>query len=270
MLASVTDTWSYRELIWNLTSREVKVKYKRSVLGWLWSLINPAATLAIYTVVFSVFLKVEPPVAGDGETKSFALFLFIGLIAWGLFNNIINGAMQQMVASGPLLKKVYFPPSCPVIAVALSSLLQTAMESVILVVVLLALGLATPLVLLTVPLLLLMALFAFGLGLVMGLANVYWRDIGYLVGIGLNMLFYATPIIYPFTIVPEKIGPLPAQTLITLNPLTQFVGALRDVAYLQQFPSAGRLAGIVAATALSLVVGWSIFNRYAPDMSEEL
>lgn len=270
MLASATETWSYRELIWNLTSREVKVKYKRSILGWLWSLINPAATLAIYTVVFSTFLRVDPPVAGDGETSSFALYLFIALIGWGLFNNVINGSMQQMVASGPLLKKVYFPPACPIIAVVLASLLQTAMESVILVVVLLALGLATPLVLLVVPLLLLMAVFAFGLGLLLGLANVYWRDVGYLVGIGLNLLFYATPIIYPFHIVPERVGPLPAQTLIRLNPITQFVEALRDAAYLQQVPSAARLAGIVVATAASLVIGWTVFNRFAPDMSEEL
>ena len=152
----------------------------------------------------------------------------------------------------------------------LATLLQAGMEATILVVVLVVVGLASPLMLLAVPILLLLALFGFGVGLLFGLANVYYRDVGYLVGIGLNLLFYATPIIYPFEIVPEKVGPFPAQTLITLNPLTQFVGAIRDVTYLQVVPSAARIAGIVLATVVSLVVGWSVFNRYAPDMSEEL
>jgi ABC-type polysaccharide/polyol phosphate export permease len=270
MLVAASETWSHRGLIWNLTTREVKVKYKRSALGWLWSLINPAATLAIYTVVFSSFLRIDPPVAGDGETKSFALFLFVALVAWGLFGNIINGAMQQMVASGPLLKKVYFPPACPVIAIVLSSSLQTAMELAILVVVLLATGLLAPVVVLAIPILVLVSVFAFGLGLLLGLGNVYYRDVGYLVGIVLNMLFYATPIVYPFSIVPEHLGALPARTLITLNPLTQFVGALRDVAYLQQMPSAGRMGGIVLATGISAALGWWVFNRKARDISEEL
>ena len=93
MATTATDIWGYRGLIANLTSREVKIKYKRSALGWLWSLINPAATLAIYTIVFSTVLRVDPPVAGDGHTKSFALFLFAALVPWGFFSNVANGSM---------------------------------------------------------------------------------------------------------------------------------------------------------------------------------
>ena len=87
-MASATEIWSYRGLIWNLTQRELKVKYKRSLLGWLWSLINPATTLAIYTIVFGTLLKITPPIAGNGHTKSFALFLFAALVIWNFFETL--------------------------------------------------------------------------------------------------------------------------------------------------------------------------------------
>ena len=270
MATTATDIWGYRGLIANLTSREVKVKYKRSALGWMWSLINPAATLAIYTIVFSSLLRVDPPVAGDGHTKSFAIFLFAALVPWGFFSNVANGSMVQMVANGPLLKKVYFPPACPIIALALATLIQTGLEAVILLVVLTIAGLLTVKVLLLIPILVLLSLFALGIGLILGLGNVYYRDVNYLFGILLNMLFYATPIVYPLSFVPEEAGGLPMRTLVTCNPLTQFVGAARDVTYLQQVPSAGRMGAMVAAAAISLVVGWKVFDRRARDLSEEL
>ena len=270
MATTATDIWGYRGLIANLTSREVKVKYKRSALGWLWSLINPASTLAIYTIVFSTVLRVDPPVAGDGETKSFAIFLFAALVPWSFFSNVVNGSMVQMVANGPLLKKVYFPPACPIIALSLATLLQTGLEALILLVVLTLTGLLTVEALLLVPILALLALFALGIGLILALGNVYYRDVNYLFGILLNALFYATPIVYPLSIVPEEAGGLPMRTLVSCNPLTQFVGAARDVTYLQQVPSAGRWGALVASAAISLVVGWKVFDRKARDLSEEL
>src|SRR5690349_16678934 len=126
-MASVQELWSYRSLIANLTARELKGKYKRSVLGWLWSLINPATTLAIYTVVFGTLLKVKPPVAGNGHTSSFALFLFAALVMWNFFNAVINGSMAALISTGPLLKKVYFPPECAPLATTVASLFQTVL-----------------------------------------------------------------------------------------------------------------------------------------------
>jgi ABC-2 type transport system permease protein len=84
-MSSPQTVWQYRTWVWNLARRELTARHKRSVLGWAWSLINPAATLAIYTVVFGVFLKIEPPIAGNGTTKSFALFLFVALVQWNFF-----------------------------------------------------------------------------------------------------------------------------------------------------------------------------------------
>ena len=127
-MAATTDLWTYRGLIGNLAQRELKARYKRSVLGWAWSLINPATTLLTYAIVFGTLLKVEPPVAGNGEPQNFALYLFCGLVVWNYFAGVVNGAMGALVGAGPLLRKVFFPPECPVIANSLVALTQTAIE----------------------------------------------------------------------------------------------------------------------------------------------
>src|SRR5438552_695839 len=106
IVTALTGIWRYRSLVANLSQRELKLKYKGSVLGWLWSLINPATALGIYTLVFGVFLKIEPPVAGNGRLKSFALFLFAALVVWNFFSSVVGGSMAWLLGAGPLLKKV--------------------------------------------------------------------------------------------------------------------------------------------------------------------
>ena len=139
-MAYVTQVWGYRGLIGNLAQRELKSRYKRSVLGWLWSLINPASTLLIYTIVFGTIMRIPPPVAGNGELKSFALFLFSALIVWNFFSGVVVGSMGALIGAGPLLKKVYFPPECPAIANVLTVLIQTGIEAGILVAVMFVVG----------------------------------------------------------------------------------------------------------------------------------
>src|SRR3954471_13319753 len=182
-MASATELWGYRGLIGNLAQRELKAKYKRSLLGWAWSLINPATTLLIYTVVFGTLLKVKPPTAGNGHTESFALFLFAALVVWNFFNAVVTGSMGALIGAGPLLRRVYFPAECPPIANMLATLTQTVLEIVILLLVLVIVGNLSWTVLLFPVLLLLLALFSMGIGLVASLLNVYYRDVNYLVTI---------------------------------------------------------------------------------------
>ena len=204
-MAYVTQVWSYRGLIGNLAQRELKARYKRSVLGWAWSLINPAATLLIYTVVFGTLMRVEPPVAGNGTLKSFALYLFCGLIIWNFFNGVVIGSMGSLWGPGPLLKKVYFPPECPAIANVLTVLIQTGIEAGILVAVLMVvLGNVSWTFLFFPYLLLLLVCSRSASAWCCSLFNVYFRDIHYLVGIGMNLLFYITPIVYTFNLVQDE------------------------------------------------------------------
>jgi ABC-type polysaccharide/polyol phosphate export permease len=268
-MASVQELWSYRSLIANLTSRELKGKYKRSLLGWLWSLINPATTLAIYTVVFGTLLKVDVPLAGNGHTKSFAMFLFAALVMWNFFNSVITGSMAALISAGPLLKKVYFPPECPPLATTVAALFQAGFEIAILLIVLIVVGNVSWTIVLAIPILALLVLFSVGVAFVLSLFNVYFRDVNYLTTIGTQLLFYATPIIYPFSLVSDR-APSWIVDLVTINPLTQFVGAARDVFYLQQVPSLGRWFGLLASAAVSLVVGSFVFRRGARDVAEEL
>jgi ABC-type polysaccharide/polyol phosphate export permease len=269
-MAAISEVWTYRGLIGNLAQRELKSRYKRSVLGWLWSLLNPASTLLIYTVVFGTILRIEPPAAGNGSTKSFAMFLFAALVIWNFFNAVITGSMGALLGAGGLLKKVYFPPECPPIANALTVVSQTAIEALILVVVLAFAQNLSWTVLLFPYLIALLALFALGIGLVLSLLNVYFRDINYLVGIGLSLLFYGTPIVYPISLLEQNNVPEAIRFLVELNPLTQFVGASQQIFYLLEVPSLARLGGLTAVSVTTFAVGWTIFSAKSRDVSEEL
>jgi ABC-2 type transport system permease protein len=268
-MAVTTELWSYRGLIGNLAQRELKARYKRSVLGWAWSLINPATTLITYAIVFGTLLRVEPPVAGNGELKNFALYLFCGLVVWNFFTAVVNGSMGALTGAGALLRKVYFPPECPVIANALVALAQTGIEVGILIGLMVILANVSWTFVFVPYLVALLVLFSIGLGLIFSLFNVYFRDIQYLVAVALNVLFYATPIVYTIDLV-EANAPAPVELLVRLNPMTQFVGAMRAAVYDLEAPSAARLAALTAASIVTALVGWAIFRRFAGRVSEEL
>lgn len=269
-MATPTELWSYRTLIANLTRRELKARYKRSVLGWAWSLLNPAATLGVYTLVFGVFFRAQPPEAGTDGATVFALFLFTGLIVWNFFSQVITGGMESLVANGSLLKKVYFPPECPVIANTLVTLNQTIVETGILVFIMLLVGNVSMTFFMYPVVLALLIVFALGLGLLLSVLNVYYRDVQYLVTILLQLGFYCTPIIYNVDQVPDKVGPVPARELIELNPIYQFVNAARDCFYYLEVPSLAQWAALVGVSLASLALGWTVFTRASRDVSEVL
>jgi ABC-type polysaccharide/polyol phosphate export permease len=271
--ATVREVWTFRALVWNFAQRELKGKYKRSVLGWAWSLINPAATLLIYTLVFSTIFRAQPPALGNGDKGNYTVFLFSGLVLWNFFSNTINGSMSSLVGVGPLLRKIYFPPFAPVAGGMVAIGVQSLIEVGVLLVVLALLGNLSFTILLVPVLLVLLAAFALGVGLVLSVWNVYYRDVSYLVALALQLLFYATPIIYPPKLVEDAhahVLGMPLQDLLNLNPMAQFVDAFRDVVYDLELPSLAQFSSLVLMSAVSLTVGWVLFHRRARDVSEEL
>jgi ABC-type polysaccharide/polyol phosphate export permease len=270
-LTAVTQLWAYRNLIYNLAQRELRSRYKKSVLGWLWSLLNPASTLLIYSLVFGVFFKSKPPdVAANGHTDAYALYLFAGLWVWNYFNGTVMGAIVALQASGPLLNKVYFPPACPAIANTITVLLQAFIESAILTVIMLLLGNLGWSVLLFPLLIVLITLFSLGVGLALSVYNVFYRDVNYLVTIGMNLLFYATPIIYPITQVPEEAKGIPLRALFQLNPIAQFVEWSRDIFWSNSWPSLASFLLLPTVAVLTFVIGLAIFNRKSRNIAQEL
>jgi ABC-2 type transport system permease protein len=263
------ELWAYRTLISNLAQRELRAKYKKSVIGWGWSLISPAATLGIYTLVFGVYLKAVPPPMANGQAI-FALYLFAALIMWNGFSAVITGSMGALVESGDLLSKIYFPPESPAIAGMFAGLLQVVIEASILVGVMIVLGNASWTFLWLPVLIVQVMLFALGLGFVLSLYNVVYRDVNYLVSIGMQLLFYGTPIVYTLTDIPEEIAGVPIRRIVELSPLTQFTQQARQIVYLLEFPSAQQIAYLFAWTVVMLLFGWWVFARRAAEVIEEI
>jgi ABC-type polysaccharide/polyol phosphate export permease len=265
-----SEVWQYRGLVADFARRELKGKYKGSVLGSFWALVNPLATLAVYSLVFGFFLRFSPPVAGNGRLDNFPLYLFTGLVVWNSFYAVSTGAMGSLIGAGPLLRKIYFPPFAPVIGNALATTQQTAIEiGLLLVVYVLALNVGWTVLLLPV-LIVLLAAFSLGVGLLLSMLNARLRDIGYIVQVVLNLLFYAAPIIYPITYVEHLYGKHPWLRIYEFNPITRFVEAFRDVLYDLTVPPLWALGYLVVVSLGVLALGWRFFQARAADVSEEL
>jgi len=258
-----------RELMVNLTLRELRTKYKRSVLGWTWSLLNPLATMVILSLVFGVFLNIRPPTGSPSGLKNFPLFLLCGLLPWTFLVNGTNGSISSLVGNANLIKKSYFPRELLVASQVVAWLISFAIEMLVLTVVLLAVGnLALPYLPAVVLIMFALAVFVTGLGLALSAANVYFRDVEHFVAILFQVWFYLTPILYPISQVPERPGVL--RDLYGLNPMVVFVEALRDCLYDLRFPSAIRLGSLLLISGVTFLAGLAIFAKLEARLAEEL
>lgn len=263
------------ELLLNLTLRELRGKFKRSALGWLWSVINPLTSIIVYSFVFGLFFKAEPPVGDPSGLHSYAFFLVCGLLPWTFLSNGLGGATGSIVGNEGLVKKVFFPRWVLPAASTLSWLATFLVEMLVLAVVL---GIAGNVVLTWVPVVLVVVaiqfVFVLGLGLALSALNTYFRDIQHFLSILLNVWFYATPVIYPIDLPPEDAEVLgvtvPIRAIIEANPMTSFVDAYRSLLYDLRAPTAGMWFAITAWALGAAVVGTLVFRRLEPRLAEEL
>jgi ABC-type polysaccharide/polyol phosphate export permease len=274
-VAAVSELVASRELMVNLTLRELRGKYKRSALGWAWSLLNPLATMLIFSIVFRLFLKVPVPEGANSGLKNFALFLLCALLPWNFLSNAISGGMGSLVGNANLIKKVYFPREILVAANVASWVVAFAIElSVLAVALLIVKNMVLPWLIPTILLMALQTLFVLGISLMLSVLVVSFRDVQHLFGIFLQFWFYATPVVYPLSIVPDRATlfgySIPVRTLYNLNPMVRFVEAYRDLLYHLRSPSLATIGYLVAVTAASCIIGWLVFRRYEPGLAEEL
>tara|TARA_B100000700_G_scaffold328040_1_gene444501 strand:+ start:2458 stop:3273 length:816 start_codon:yes stop_codon:yes gene_type:complete len=265
----ITSASKYAPLVRNFARRELKSRYKRSLLGWTWSMLSPLSTILVYSLVFSVFFRAAPPAAGNGS-QNFALFLFTGLVVWLLFAGMINGSIGWLGAIGDLRRKVFFPPETAIFGSALALAVQSAIEAGVLLIVMLLvgnIGLST----LALPLILALAgIFGLGIGFFVCVLNTHYRDVQYLVGIVLNALFFLVPIVYPIGIIPEQHWGLPIRKIVEWNPVNQFVAAARESAYLLQWPSLVRWATLLVYSLAIFGLGWRFFAKRSMLLSEDM
>jgi ABC-2 type transport system permease protein len=264
-----------RELLANLTLRDLRGRYKRSVLGWGWSLLNPLTSIFVYWLVFGVFLEIVPPTGDPSELSSYALFLVCGLVPWTFFQSATESAPDTLIGNGNLIKKVYFPREVLVVASTTAMLVTLLVELTVLSVVLLVAG---NMVLPWIPVLLVVValefVFVLGLGLLVSVLNVYFRDVKHFVTLALRILFFTVPIVYPASLVPEEkhlLGvTVPVRDLYDLNPLVPLIECYRAVLYDLRFPDLGDLAYVGAWAAALLGFGWWVFSRLEPRLAEEV
>lgn len=263
------------ELLYNLTLRELRGKFKRSALGWLWSIINPIANIAVYSVVFGIFFDVVAPVGDPSGLEAYALFLVAGLLPWTFLANGLSASAGSVVANESLVTKVYFPRSVLPAAAVAAWLASYGIELLVFGVLLLVVGnMILPWVPLVIALMLLQAAFVLGVGMILAAVNVYFRDVQHFLAIFLNMWFYATPVLYPPDLPPERyelLGlDLPVRDLLALNPMAIFVAAYRDLLYHLRFPEPSQWAVLGFGSLATLAVGLLVFSRFEPRLAEVL
>ena len=272
------DLRASKEILSNLTMREVRGKYKRSVLGQTWSLLNPIASLAIYSVVFGFVLRAEPPPGEPSGIDIFTLWLACALLPWNFFANTVTGGMNALLGNANLVQKVYFPRYTLIVSNMLAGLVTFGFELLVLTVIAVMCGskvwIWIPLVIVFVVFL---ALFGLGIGLMLSIANVYFRDTAQFVGIGMQVWFYATPIVYPVTLIAaqqlkwEAEGRnIPLVWLYSLNPMERFVTIFRNLLYDNRLPAWGDMGYCIGAAAVSLGLGAMVFSKYQARIAEEL
>ncbi len=265
MLKDLTvPLWEYRGFIIASVQREFMIRYRSSVLGSLWSFLNPLAMILVYTVIFSQVMKAKLPGVDSGF--AYSIYLCSGILTWGLHSEILSRSVNVFVENANMIKKLSFPKvSLPAIVV-LSSLTNFGIILAIFIGFLLVSGNWPQLPFLALPALLaLQVTFAASLGLMLGVLNVFFRDVGQFVGIVLQFWFWLTPIVYPLSIVPEQM-----QAWIQYNPMTPLMTAYQGIFVLNQWPDWEALLPLTVISLLTVLMGLRLFRKLSPEMVDEL
>ncbi len=262
--ALLRAVWSYRGFILGSVQREFQARYRSSLLGALWAILNPLAMIAVYTLVFSQLMQARlPEVRGE---YAYSIYLCAGVFAWGLFAEITGRAQTMFLDNANLLKKLSFPRICLPLVVTLNALTNFAIIFILFLLFLLFSGQFPGLVVLAaLPLLLLQTAFALALGLILGVLNVFFRDVGQLFGILLQFWFWLTPIVYPASIIPEAVRPL-----LALNPLIPLIQAWQGVFVQGVWPVWSSLLPLLGLSLLLAILGLRLFRQRAGDLVDEL
>ncbi len=258
-----------RQLLYNLTLRELRGRYKRSVLGWTWSLLNPISSIVIYSVFVGGLLGARATVGSPSGLSNFPLFLTCALLPWNFLSTGVQAAIPSLVSNANLIRKVFFPREFIVVsavgAFGVTLLIELGVLSV-------ALGFFGEIVLVRLPLVLLLvalqSLMVIGLALALSVLNVWFRDIQHLASIFFQVWFYLTPVVYSPTLVAERNPSL--YRFYRLNPMLFFTQGYRSLLYDGRLPTVATWIACVVSAVVFLVVGWAIFRRFQADLAEEL
>ena len=252
------NLYQYRELLKTNVQKEIRGKYKGSFLGVLWSFFNPLLMVLVYAIVFPYIMRTN--------IDNYLVYLITGVIPWNFFTTCITTGCNCVWMNGGIIKKVYFPREILPISVVAAGFINFLISCVIILLFVLFSGIGFSIQLLWLPLIaIIQAILSLGLLFILSAINVYVRDIEYIVGFFLNLLFYATPILYTVDMFPPKF-----QWILYLNPMTHLVDAYRDIFYYKTMPDVSSLVFIAIFALLVLGIGYIIFRKLEKGFAEEV
>ena len=249
----------YRELLKHLVAKDLKLKYRGSVLGFLWSLLNPLMMIGVYTLAFRYIMNVQ--------TEGFVFYLLLGILAWTFFVGSVMMSTGAIIDNAGLVKSVFFPRAILPVATVLFNFAQYLLTAIVFIPVMMAINHVTPAwPMVAYPVLLgLQLLFTVGVGLLVATGTAFFRDFRHFLEIALSALFWLTPILYPLERVPEPLRPV-----IRLSPMAPFVTGYHEMFVDRQWPDAWTWAAAVAYAAIALFFGMRAMLKHEDKFSEQL
>jgi lipopolysaccharide transport system permease protein len=264
MVGMLAGAWRYRYFISSSITTELRIKFVRSRLGGLWMILNPLAQVLIFAFVLSAVMSAKLP--GINNRFAYAIYLMAGTLGWSLFAEIINRCLTLFIDSGNILKKLAFPKIALPLIVTGSALVNNVLLFVAMLTIFGVLGHVPGPALLWLPLLTIVTVaMALGLGLALGVLNVFMRDIGQVVPVALQFLYWFTPIVYMANIIP-----LQYRRWLVLNPLIPIISGYQDILLYGRAPDAAGLARSSLVAAVLLLLALVLFRKASPEMVDQL
>ncbi len=265
MIENLINLFRHRQLLFTLVIRELKARYRGSILGFFWSFANPLLLLLIYTIVFNYILAQRDP-----STSPYSLFLFCGILPWTWFSSSILEATNSILNGGVLIKKILFPAEILPFVSVLSNLVHFLLGLPILILFMIIYGKAITInMIFFVLIILIQLIFTLGLGLALSALSVHFRDVRDLMANILTLWFFSSPIIYPYSF-PAIQSSSFFKYILKINPMTYFMLGYQKAFFYGEFPSFKHIIALVICSAIVFYVGYFIFDRLRDTFSEEV
>lgn len=265
MMTRSRAIWAYRHFVLGTVQREFQVRYQNSLLGATWSLLQPLSMIVVYTVIFSQVMRSRLPGTASG-VWDYSIYLCAGTFAWGLFLEVVTRGQNMFVDNANLLKKISFPRATLPVIVLFGALINFAIVLVLFGLFVMLTGQWPGWVVVAyVPVVFVLLVMAMGLGLTLGVSQVFFRDVGQFFGIVLQFWFWLTPVVYPIGILPE-----PVQKLIEFNPMYPLITASQGIWVHQQWPNGWSLLYPLTLGILLCLLGAWLYKKHAGEMVDAL
>ena len=256
--------WHYRGFVLGSVRREFQSRYRNSLLGAAWAVLNPLAMIVVYTVIFAQVMRSRLP--GSDNAFAYSIYLCAGVLTWGLFAEILSRAQGVFLENANLIKKISFPRICLPVIVVTTALSNFAIIFGLFTVFLVFSGNFPGMTFLAIfPVLLIQIVFSIGLGIIIGVMNVFFRDVGQFFTVLLQFWFWFTPVVYPSTILPPEV-----QAYVNWNPMAPMIAAYQDVLVHAKWPEWHTLVYPSILAVVLAIIGMGLFRRHAGEMVDEL